>query len=428
MSSDDIVLSVKNVSKRFEMYDKPRHRLQQMLLGPFGKKYYREFWALRDINFEVHRGECVGVIGRNGAGKSTLLQIVTGTLQPTFGEVSIQGRVAALLELGSGFNPEFTGRENVYMNAAILGLTKKETDDKFQEIVDFADIGEFIDQPVKTYSSGMMVRLAFAVNVAVNPDVLIVDEALAVGDIAFQQKCYTRIRQLIEKKVSIIFVSHDLGTIVNLCDTAILLHDHSILSIGSPDHVVEMFRKLLTTGKSRTDQETSANSKEQLSKINSKLLHNPNKKEYGNREVEILDWGILNPEGIPVDTVICGNSVSFFLKIHFNKQISSACIGFFLKDLKGNEITGTNTEYLKNSILYSRNDILLQFTQKIILAPGSYSVCFGCSGPDVKGSLVAYHRIYDALLLNVLRRNNFSGYFDPQTSLTIRYDNAEGMK
>lgn len=243
MSSDDIVLSVKNVSKCFEMYDKPRHRLQQMLLGPFGKKYYREFWALRDINFEVHRGECVGVIGRNGAGKSTLLQIVTGTLQPTFGEVSIQGRVAALLELGSGFNPEFTGRENVYMNAAILGLTKKETDDKFQEIVDFADIGEFIDQPVKTYSSGMMVRLAFAVNVAVNPDVLIVDEALAVGDAAFQRKCYARMESLIETGMTLFLVTHNTEAVKQLCQRVIYLKNGTCAFDGCSNDGVLAYMK-----------------------------------------------------------------------------------------------------------------------------------------------------------------------------------------
>ena len=197
MSSDEVVLRIRHISKRFEIYDKPRHRLQQMLFGRW-KTYYREFRALSDINLEVRKGECVGIIGPNGAGKSTLLQIMTGTLQPTEGTVERHGRIAALLELGSGFNPEFTGRENVYMNAAILGLTKKETDEKYQDIVDFADIGEFIDQPVKTYSSGMIVRLAFAVNAFVDPDVLIVDEALAVGDAFFQQKCMRFIRKFKE--------------------------------------------------------------------------------------------------------------------------------------------------------------------------------------------------------------------------------------
>ena len=189
--NDDIVLRMENVSKCYEIYSKPIDRLKQILLGKHSK-YYKEFWALRDINFEVHRGECVGVIGKNGAGKSTLLQILVGTLTQTTGNIFVNGRIAALLELGSGFNPEFTGRDNVYMNASILGLTKDEIDITYQEIVDFADIGDFIEQPVKTYSSGMLVRLAFAVQIMVHPDILIVDEALAVGDALSQQKCIHR--------------------------------------------------------------------------------------------------------------------------------------------------------------------------------------------------------------------------------------------
>ena len=223
MSSDnDIVLSVRNVSKCFEMYEKPVHRLYQTLCA--GKKrFYKEFWALKDIKFDVRKGECVGIIGRNGAGKSTLLQIITGTLAPTMGEVKLKGRVAALLELGSGFNPEFTGRENVYLNGSILGLSKSEIDAKYDEIVAFADIGEFVDQPVKTYSSGMMVRLAFAVNVFVDPEVLIVDEALAVGDIGFQMRCMQRLRELIAKGTTVLFVTHDLGMVTSFCEKVLFL-------------------------------------------------------------------------------------------------------------------------------------------------------------------------------------------------------------
>jgi len=224
MSSDEIVLKVRNISKCFEMYDKPVHRLYQTLCAG-RKKFYREFWALRGIDFEVRRGECVGIIGKNGAGKSTLLQIITGTLQPTTGTVETKGRVAALLELGSGFNPEFTGRENVYLNASILGLSTAEIDAKYQEIVDFADIGEFIDQPVKTYSSGMMVRLAFAVQVMIEPDILIVDEALAVGDACFQRKCYAYLDKLKRQGTSLLLVTHDTETIKQRCERVLFLKD-----------------------------------------------------------------------------------------------------------------------------------------------------------------------------------------------------------
>lgn len=245
---DDIVLSVRNVSKCFEMYEKPVHRLYQTLFAGH-RKFYKEFWALKDISFDVHRGECVGIIGRNGAGKSTLLQIITGTLAPTTGEVKMKGRVAALLELGSGFNPEFTGRENVYLNAAILGLTKAETDARFQGILDFADIGEFIDQPVKTYSSGMMVRLAFAVNVFVDPEILIVDEALAVGDAAFQLKCANRMKELLARKTTVLFVSHDTNAVRTFCNRAVWINNGVIASVGDVRDVTAAFLEEMFSGR-----------------------------------------------------------------------------------------------------------------------------------------------------------------------------------
>lgn len=225
-SSRDSAISIKNISKFFEIYEKPSHRLWQMLYHG-RKRFYRPFWALQDISFEVKRGECVGIIGRNGAGKSTLLQIITGTLSPSSGTVECNGRVAALLELGSGFNPEFTGQENVYLNASILGLTKEEIDAKYDDIVAFADIGEFINQPVKSYSSGMAVRLAFAVVAHVDADILIVDEALSVGDAFFTQKCMRFLRQFMEKN-TVLFVSHDTGAVNSLCNAAIMLENGRI--------------------------------------------------------------------------------------------------------------------------------------------------------------------------------------------------------
>lgn len=247
MSSDDVILSVKNISKRFEMYEKPAHRLFQFLCA--GKKqFYKEFWALKNISFDVHRGECIGVIGKNGAGKSTLLQLLVGTLNPTSGKVDLKGRVAALLELGSGFNPEFTGKENVYMNAAILGLTKEETDLKFQEIVDFADIGEFIDQPVKTYSSGMMVRLAFSVQVMVEPDILIVDEALAVGDAFFQRKCYAKMEAMIQKGMTLFLVTHNTEIVKRICKKAIYIKNGEMVDFGDSVEIVAQYFKDLFPG------------------------------------------------------------------------------------------------------------------------------------------------------------------------------------
>jgi len=238
--SDEIVLKVTNLSKCFHIYDNPHDRLKQtLLLGT--KKYYREFWALNDINFELKRGEALGIIGRNGSGKSTLLQLICQTLAPTTGTIEVKGRIAALLELGAGFNPQFTGRENVYINGAILGFSHKEIDDRFEEIIAFADIGEFIDQPVKSYSSGMFVRLAFAVQACVNPDILIIDEALAVGDVFFRQKCYKFLNSLLKKGVSIILVTHAMNEVEQFCDRILFLKKGKTIFLGPANEGVKRY-------------------------------------------------------------------------------------------------------------------------------------------------------------------------------------------
>lgn len=250
--SSDIVINVKDLSKCYPIYDQPGDRLKQFILPRFQrsigqqpKQYFKEFWALNAISFEVKRGESVGIIGRNGAGKSTLLQIITGVLAPTTGSVEVKGKVAALLELGSGFNPEFTGKENVYMSASILGLTSEEINAKYQNIIDFADIGEFIDQPVKTYSSGMMVRLAFAVQACIEPEVLIVDEALGVGDALFQKKCSARLHALKAKGVTLLFVSHDVFSVRQLCERALLVEKGCLISYGDSEAVTSDYYNLL---------------------------------------------------------------------------------------------------------------------------------------------------------------------------------------
>jgi lipopolysaccharide transport system ATP-binding protein len=267
----DIVIKAVNVSKCYQIYDKPQERLKQAivprlyrLVSPFTKQkreptYFREFWALRDVSFEVRRGELVGIIGRNGAGKSTLLQIVVGTMAPTMGTVEVSGRVAALLELGSGFNPEFTGRENVYLNASLLGLSTAQTQAKFDEIEGFADIGDFIDQPVKSYSSGMLMRLAFAVQTAVEPSLLIVDEALAVGDVFFQTKCMARLRRLVSQGVTILLVTHDVGTVRQMCDRVILLQQGRLVASGAAVDVTDNYLRLELEDRNRiAPQNTNA--------------------------------------------------------------------------------------------------------------------------------------------------------------------------
>ncbi len=259
MSSDEIVINVKNLSKRYEIYATPRDRLKQLvfpsiytifeqIIGLFGRasdrtapQYFREFWALHDVSFQVKKGETLGIVGRNGSGKSTLLQLICSTLSPTSGDVTVNGRISALLELGSGFNPEYTGRENVFLNGQILGLSQKEIESRFEAIAEFADIGDFIDQPVKTYSSGMAVRLAFAVASNVDPEILVIDEALAVGDVIFQFKCRKRMEELIDKGTTLLFVSHDMNSVKSFCNRAIYLEHGQKKAEGTPEEIVENY-------------------------------------------------------------------------------------------------------------------------------------------------------------------------------------------
>lgn len=412
MSSDDIVLSVKNVSKRFEMFDKPRHRLQQMLLGPFGKKYYREFWALRDINFEVHRGECVGIIGRNGAGKSTLLQIITGTLQPTLGEVTVHGRIAALLELGSGFNPEFTGRENVYMNAAILGLTKKETDDKFQEIVDFADIGDFIDQPVKTYSSGMIVRLAFSVQIAVKPNILVVDEALSVGDIFFQQKCLRKIQHIVDAGTTVLFVTHDMGTLQRFCSRAIYLKNSTVAAIGKVVDIVEKYQNDTTS--TRRDHFAFANQGNSVMQNTEKSLYRevPDFLKHaselsGNGDVEFTALDFFSEQGELITQCIPQQEIKVVLSMKIIRDIpSGSAAGLLCTNKDGIPMFGVNTDSYQFLCpeMKAGELLTLSWIFKMPLNPGLYFFSLGLK-PDPLSSFF-YSRVFSVATFTVISPPN----------------------
>lgn len=393
---DDVVLSVRNVSKCFEMYEKPVHRLYQTFFAGH-RKFYKEFWALRDISFDVHRGECVGIIGRNGAGKSTLLQIITGTLAPTTGEVELKGRVAALLELGSGFNPEFTGRENVYLNGSILGLSKEEIDARYDEILAFADIGEFIDQPVKTYSSGMMVRLAFAVVAHVDADILIVDEALSVGDAFFQQKCMRFMRKFMEAH-TVLFVSHDTAAVTSFCKTGILLDRGTIRMIGSAKAIVQQYLKDLYASSQPVEGLEESESNTAFVKkmdyrdmradlINQSSLRNEievfrfdeNAKSFGAGGALITAVHICDPQLRPMAWIIGGELVALRVNCVAKKQLVSPIIGFFIRDRLGQNLFGDNTylSYRDSPLTVDEGKsftAVFQFRMPF-LAPGEYSVC-----------------------------------------------------
>ncbi len=388
---EEIAISLKNVSKCFMRYNRPVDRLKEIVLP--GKKGCNEFWALRDINLEISKGQTVGIVGRNGSGKSTMLQIIAGTLTPTVGEVVVKGRISALLELGSGFNPEFTGRQNVFFNGRLLGLNQKEIEDKFDDIASFADIGDFIEQPVKTYSSGMFVRLAFAVAVNVDPEILIVDEALAVGDVVFQHRCMRRMRALMDSGVTTLFVSHDANAVKTLCNSAVMIHDGQVHSTGLPNAIIIKYLKLVTELELSSEQQQIDSSTEQEqnknashlsdAELSTDVLPNENNitsdKRRGNGKARIEEVKLLNHLGeeIGQPAVFCFNEeVTLALTLKAYQPLKSCIVGFFICDKNGNEVIGSNTfeENIAIESLEVKQKLEISFKFKLPLRPSSYSV------------------------------------------------------
>lgn len=382
----EIAVSLEKVSKCFKRYARPVDRLKELLLP--GQRLADEFWALRDIDLAVPKGETLGIVGRNGSGKSTLLQIIAKTLQPTTGSVQVNGRVAALLELGSGFNPEFTGRQNVFFNGRLLGLTQAELEQKFDDIASFADIGDFIDQPVKTYSSGMFVRLAFAVAVNVDPEILIVDEALAVGDVVFQHRCMQRMRNLMDSGVTTLFVSHDAGAIKTLCSSAIMIHDGRLRTAGAPNQVIINYMKLLTELElgvefSHSEPGSEQPASDRVPPADSKLEKHQNtgveSTRRGNRKALIEGVTLLNQLGeAPGDVATFGfnEQVTLLVDVQVYEPLKSCIIGFFVCDKNGNELLGSNTieENCPIGRLEVGERLQVEFKFKLPLKPGSYSL------------------------------------------------------
>lgn len=428
----DIAIRVSDLSKCYQIYDTPRDRLKQFILprlqrqvGRQPEQYYREFWALKNVSFEIKRGETVGIIGRNGSGKSTLLQMICGTLTPTNGTVQTYGRVAALLELGSGFNPDFTGRENVYMNATVLGLSKEEIDGRFEDIAAFADIGQFIEQPVKTYSSGMVVRLAFAVAISVDPEILVVDEALAVGDYAFQQKCFRRISDIQDSGCSILLVTHDLSSIVQFCRRGIILSHGETLAEGPSKEIVGRFKQYLSIDE-KCKAVTQAEGKDNviphfpIGHMQQYFERNPNGFEYGDSDARIIDWGVIDSNGKPVSIINGNESVDIVIAVRFLKCCRDPIIGYFLSDLQGREIVGTNTMF-EETVIGKKSDneiVVVKFKQPLQVAAGIYSLNLGCS-EYIEDRLVVHHRLYDISFINVYTNKRFVGFCSLQTAVTV---------
>lgn len=432
----DTAIRVSNLSKCYQIYDTPRDRLKQFvvprfqkLTGQIPKQYFREFDALKDVSFEIKKGETVGIIGRNGSGKSTLLQIICGTLSPTSGSVQTNGRIAALLELGSGFNPEFTGRENVYMNAAVLGLSNQEIDERFEDIAAFADIGEFIEQPVKTYSSGMQVRLAFAVAINVDPEILIVDEALSVGDELFQRKCFSRIEAIRASGATILFVSHSGSTIVELCDRAVLMDAGEKLAVGVPKQIVGRYQKLLYA-----PADKHAAIREQIRRMDERVVEfaniventshedlppiehppelqesfDPNLKpsstiEYESHGAHIEAPAVLTLAGEQVNNLVRGKTYRYTYTVRFSKNASNVRFGMLIKTTSGVELGGgASASAARDSLAYveAGSSYSVEFRFRCTLNPSVYFLNAGVVG-DVDGGETYLHRLIDIALFRV---------------------------
>lgn len=421
---ENVAIQVDDVSKVYRLYDKPMDRLKESL-GLSRAKKSKEHYALHNVSFDVKQGECVGIIGTNGSGKSTILKIITGVLNPTSGNIRINGRISALLELGAGFNMEYTGIENIYLNGSMIGFSREEIDAKMEDILSFADIGDFVYQPVKTYSSGMFVRLAFAVAINIDPEILIVDEALSVGDVFFQVKCFKKFEEFKESGKTILIVSHDLSSISKYCDRVILLNKGNKLAEGKPKKIVDIYKKLLVNqyDENVTDinlQDEPADENDTVGNWKSKITCNPNTIEYGEKEGEIVDFGIFDEANHITNIIEKGAECTIRIKVKANQILNEPIVAFTIKDLKGTEITGTNTMYENKDIefLNQGETIIVSFQQKTDLQGGEYMVSFGVTGFK-NGGFYVYHRLYDACSLTVVSDKNTVGYFDTNSIVEI---------
>ena len=415
------VSQVKNLTKMYKLYDKPSDRLKEAL-GLTKKKLYKEHYALRDVNFDIQEGECVGIIGTNGSGKSTILKIITGVLTPTQGEVKVDGRISALLELGAGFNMEYSGLENVYLNGTMIGFSKEEIDARLDDILEFADIGDFIHQPVKTYSSGMFVRLAFAVAINIDPEILVVDEALSVGDVFFQAKCYHKFEEFKKQGKTILFVSHDLSSVSKYCDRVILLNKGVKLDEGSPKQMVDLYKQLLVGQDPVKQQEADKEKKAAVqSEGTGNFQANPNMLEYGNRMAEIIHFEVLDDRGMLSNTIEKGTEFKIRMKVHFNEDIQEPIMAYTFKNIKGTEITGTNTMFEKAQVARSGagDECTVTFTQNMDLQGGEYLLSFGCTGYK-DGDFTVFHRLYDACNITVVSSKNTVGFYDMNSRIEIQ--------
>ena len=452
---DNFAIRVKDVTKMYKLFQHNKDRLLDAL-GLTRRQRYQEHYALRHVSFDISRGETVGIIGINGAGKSTILKIITGVLSPTEGDVEINGRISALLELGAGFNMEYSGIENIYLNGTMMGYSREEVDARMDDILKFADIGDFVHQPVKKYSSGMFVRLAFALAINIDPEILVVDEALSVGDVFFQAKCYQKFEDFKQEGKTILFVSHDLSSITKYCDRVVLLHKGEMLAEGTPKEMVDLYKKILTgsyrdrmeeeqkhgfgDAKKETDPESAeetgtgqmnADPQSGVQSILQSDTHgtdwkysfavNPLVSSYGSKEAEIVDFSILDEGGNLTDTIIKGSRFTIRYRVYFHHDVQDPIFTFTFKTIKGTDVTGTNSMLEKKLIHGVRAGTLVEasFVQDMTLQGGEYLLSISCTGFE-NGELKAYHRLYDLLNVTVISDKNTVGFYDMESEAEVK--------
>ena len=452
---DNIAIRVEHLNKRYKLYAHNRDRVIDAL-GLSRKPHYTEHMALKDVSLEIHRGETVGIIGTNGSGKSTILKIITGVLTPTSGEVQVNGRISALLELGAGFNMEYNGIENIYLNGTMIGFTEKEIDAKLDAILEFADIGEYVYQPVKMYSSGMFMRLAFAVAINIDPEILIVDEALAVGDVFFQAKCFHKFEEFKEMGKTVLFVSHDMSSISRYCDRVVLLNKGVKLGEGDPKEMIDIYKQVLVgqydpetarkiasedegaagETKPQGESETPADApeakaqeeenkggdsagQEESAQIAGNF--NPNALEYGSGKAKITSFALLDDKGHANTTIMKGTHCTLKMKVEFLQDVKAPIFAFTIKNKYGVEITGTNTMFEKAFLEPVKAGEVkeVSFSQQMDLQGGEYLISLGVTGYEGQDFTV-YHRLYDVMNMTVVSDKNTVGYYDMNSTVTVR--------
>lgn len=458
----NIAIQVTDVEKVYKLYEKPSDRLKDAF--GFGKKcHHTKHHALKGINMTIRQGECVGIIGTNGSGKSTILKIITGVLNPTKGSVTVNGRISALLELGAGFNMEYNGIENIYLNGTMIGFSEKEIDQKLDAILEFADIGEYVYQPVKTYSSGMFVRLAFAVAINIEPEILIVDEALSVGDVFFQAKCYHKFEEFKEMGKTIVFVSHDLSSISKYCDRVVLLNQGTKLGEGDPKKMIDTYKQVLVgqyvapesgeerllddeqlremaakgvdgskhaagtkaaEGRNNVCEENTAGDNAGGTDGSGKTIpagENPELLEYGSKKAVITEYYITDDKGTKTSAVLKGSKFTIHMKVQMMEKLQAPIFAFTIKNVRGTEITGTNTMFEKAFLeSVEANEVKeVTFTQEMNLQGGDYLLSLGVTGYE-DDDFTVYHRLYDVLNVTVISDKDTVGFYDMNSVIEVK--------